>query len=114
MDQLAMLDHAPTSLSMLGKKDLRRHIDRAVSRALVDGEYASVLLADPAVALQDRDCPPQQYLSLLSIRATDLVDFARQARALFWSVEPLAFHARSNLRYLTPQEPRPLAAFADG
>ena len=39
-------------------------------------------------ALEDHGCAPQQYRSLRSIRATDLVDFARQAQALFWIVEP--------------------------
>ena len=73
----------------LGEKDLRRQIDRSVSRALVDGDYARLLLTDPTVALEDHGCAPQQYRSLRSIRATDLVDFARQAQALFWMVEPV-------------------------
>jgi hypothetical protein len=74
--------------SLIGEKDLRRQIDRSVSRALVDGEFARVLLTDPTVALEDSGCAPQQYRSLRSICATDLVDFARQAQALFWIVEP--------------------------
>lgn len=107
-----MLAHAPTQGSMLGEKDLRRQIDRAVSRALVDGEYASILLADPTVLLEDHGCPPQQHLSLLSIHATDLVDFARQAQALFWLAESIPFRPSSNLRQLNQEEQRPLAAVA--
>jgi hypothetical protein len=94
-----MLAEAPTAISMNSDKDLRRQIDRAVSRAIVDGKYASQLLADPTVVLEDHGCPPQQQLSLLSIRANDLVDFARQAHALFWIADQLAFQ-------------RPLAAAA--
>jgi hypothetical protein len=78
----------PTSVSLVSEKDLRRQIDRSVGRALVDGEYARQLLTDPTVALEDHGCPPQQYRSLRNIRATDLLDFARQARALFWITEP--------------------------
>jgi hypothetical protein len=74
--------------SVVSEKDLRRQIDRSVSRALVDSEYASLLLADPSVVLEDRGCPPQQFLSLRSIEASNLLDFARQAQALFWTFEP--------------------------
>src|SRR5918912_1543506 len=63
---------------------IRRQIDRSVSRALVDEDYARQLLADPTVLLEDTGCSPQQYLNLRSIRAESLVDFARQAEALFW------------------------------
>jgi hypothetical protein len=83
-----MLQHAPTSLSVVSEKELRRQIDRSVSRALVDRDYASVLLTDPTVVLEDRGCPPQEYLSLRSIRASNLLDFARQAQALFWAIDP--------------------------
>ncbi len=74
--------------SVLGETDLRRQLDRSVSRALVDPDYATLLLADPTLILEDRGCPPQQYLSLRSIQASTLVDFARQAQALFWAFEP--------------------------
>ncbi len=83
-----MLAERPHSPALIREKDLRRRIDRSVSRALVDGEYARQLLTDPTVALEDRGCTPHQYRSLRSIRATDLVDFARQAQALFWIGEP--------------------------
>src|SRR5256714_9432547 len=85
---MRMIAEPPTSLPGIGEKALRRQIDRSVTRALVDPEYARLLLTDPTVALEDHGCSPQQYRSLRSIRATDLVDFARQARALFWIVEP--------------------------
>jgi hypothetical protein len=71
-------------MSHLAEAELRRQIDRSVSRALVDGEYAQHLLADPTVLLEDRGCSPQQYLHLRNIQADSLPDFARQAEALFW------------------------------
>jgi hypothetical protein len=83
-----MLDTRPISVSALGEKDLRRQIDRSVSRALVDGEFARVLLTDPTVVLEDRGCTLQQHKSLRSIDASNLLDFAQQAQALFWAVEP--------------------------
>jgi hypothetical protein len=82
-----MIETHQSSLVLIGEKDLRRQIDRSVSRALVDDEFARLLLTDPTVALEDRGCAPHQYRSLRSIRATDLVDFARQAQALFWMVD---------------------------
>jgi hypothetical protein len=85
---MTMLVELPVSVSVMGEKDLRQQIDRSVSRALVDRDFASQLLTDPTVALQDRGCAPQQFKSLRSIRATDLVDFARQVQSLFWIVEP--------------------------
>jgi len=84
---MPMLAERTISPAHIGERNLRRQIDRSVSRALVDGEYARLLLTDPTVALEDHGCAPQQYRSLRSIRATDLVDFARQAQALFWIVE---------------------------
>jgi hypothetical protein len=75
---------------MLGEKDLRRQIDKCVSEALFDADYARTLLSDPTTVLGDRDCPPQQYLSLRSINASTLLEFAQQARDLFWVVDPCA------------------------
>jgi hypothetical protein len=92
--------------SVISEKDLRRHIDRAVSRALVDGEYAELLLHDPTLVLDDLECPGQQYLSLLSIQATTLLDFARQAQALFWAFE----HPTAEL--IEEEDALPLAAAA--
>jgi hypothetical protein len=71
------------SQSCLAEKELRRHINRSVSRALVDREYARRLLINPALALADRRCSAEQLASLQSIHATDLTDFARQAQAVF-------------------------------
>jgi hypothetical protein len=82
-----VLAHDQAAPTVINEKDLRRQIDRSVSRALVDGEYARLLLSDPTLVLEDRDCPGQLYLSLLSIQATTLLEFARQAQALFWAVE---------------------------
>jgi hypothetical protein len=109
-----MLADAPATVPMISEKALRRQIDRAVSRALVDPEYASLLLADPSVVLEDYGCPPQQYLSLRGIQAGDLVEFARKARALFWNAEPMTFQPSTALRNLNKEEQRPLAAAAAG
>ncbi|MGI9148276.1 MAG: hypothetical protein ACR2IK_17270 [Chloroflexota bacterium] len=76
--------------SVLGESELRRQLDRCLSRALVDAEYASLLLSDPTAILEDRGCPPQQYLSLRSLRANTLLDFAQQAQALFWAFGELS------------------------
>ena len=83
-----MIAEPPASFSLIGEKALRRQIDQSVSRALVDGEYARLLLANPTVALEERGCTPQQFKSLRNIRATDLLDFARQVQSMFWIVEP--------------------------
>jgi hypothetical protein len=85
-----MIDTKTVPFTAASEKELRRQIDRSVSRALVDRDYAQLLLTDPTVALEDHGCPPQQFKSLRSIRATDLIDFARQAQALFWIVQPMA------------------------
>jgi len=105
-----MLAQAPSAVALVSEKDLRRQIDRAVSRALFDGDYANLLLSDPTVVLEDRGCPPQEYLSLRGIHAIDLGDFARQAEALFWIARPQAFHPILALRELNQEEQRPLAA----
>jgi hypothetical protein len=78
---------APASLPLSPDRELRRHIDRCVSRALVDGNYARRLLNDPTVAVENHGCPPQHFKSLRNIHAIDLLDFAHQAYALFWGVE---------------------------
>jgi hypothetical protein len=70
--------------------ELRRQIDKSVSRALVDSDYARRLLVDPTIALEQTGCPPQQFKSLRGIHATNLVDFAQQAHALFWRPKPKA------------------------
>jgi hypothetical protein len=85
---MTLLAERADSPSVIGEKALRRQIDRSVTRALVDPQYAALLLTDPTVALEDHGCSPQQYKSLRSIQATDLIDFARQARSLFWIVAP--------------------------
>jgi len=83
-----MIDAKPTTISAVSEKELRRHIDRSVSRALVDSDYASLLFADPTVVLEDQGCSPQHYLALRGILADNLLDFASQAQAIFWSVQP--------------------------
>jgi hypothetical protein len=102
-----LLDTLPSTPSVMGEKDLRRQINRSVSRALVDGEYATLLLTDPTVVLEDRGCTHQQRTTLRSINASNMVEFARQARGLFWAVDPLS------LRNPIPQEDQlPLAVAA--
>ena len=92
-----MIDTTVPGVSVVSEKALRRQIDRSVSRALVDEEYARTLLANPTVVLEDRGCPPQQYRTLRSIRASSLIEFARQAHELFWAAEPAHAAATSSL-----------------
>jgi hypothetical protein len=86
--RMPVLADRRASLSPTAERDLRKQIDLSVSRALVDGVFAQRLLTDPTMAIEDFGCPPQQFKSLRSIHAIDLVDFARQAQALFWRLEP--------------------------
>jgi hypothetical protein len=79
---MAMMDTANPVLT--SERELRHLIDRSVSRALFDKEFESMLLSDPAVILRENGCTPQQHRDLLDIRASTLLDFARQAQALFW------------------------------
>ena len=56
--------------------------------------------------------PEPRYVfidALRGIAASDLVDFAHQARARFW-IEPLARQPRLTLRDLNQEEQRPLVA----
>jgi hypothetical protein len=99
-----MFDTQLHPLTAVGEKDLRRQINLSVTRALVDGSYADLLLSDPTVVLEDHGCSPQQYKALRGIHATTLLDFATQAAAIFWSVQP-------HLKPL-PQEDQPLLAAA--
>ena len=64
--------------------EVRRQIDLAIGRALVEPRFAARLLANPTVALGHNGCSPQQHLHLGGIRAATVKDFARQAEALFW------------------------------
>jgi hypothetical protein len=76
------LAFAPAPRPEANERELRGQIDRSVSRALFDAEFAQLLLSDPARAVNG--CTPRQHRQLRKIRAHDLVDFARQAQALFW------------------------------
>jgi hypothetical protein len=70
--------------SVLRDLELRHRIDSCIGRALFDDAYASRLLSDPTLVLGERDCPPQDYLSLRGINASSLSEFAQQAQSLFW------------------------------
>ena len=101
---IRMIDtQSHATVSQISEKELRRQINKSVSRALTDGDYLRLLLADPTVVLEDRGCPLPQYRSLQTIKASSLLDFAHQARGLFWAVDATP----------VPQEDqRPLAAAA--
>lgn len=86
----------------MSDRDLRRQIDRCIGRALFDKEYAHVLLSDPTTVLDGSNCMAQDYLSLQSIEAGSLIDFAEQAQALFW------------LRFPPPRRPRSQVAQPSG
>lgn len=68
--------------------DLRRQLDLAIGRAIVDRVYAEQILANPVLALDGHGCTPQQLLLLQQIRAVTVRDLARQALALFWPTSP--------------------------
>jgi hypothetical protein len=87
-----LIDPTPATIAATGEMNLRRQIDKSVSRALVDADYARLLLSDPTVVLEDQGCPLQQYKALRSIRADTLFDLAQQALALFWAVGPSREH----------------------
>jgi hypothetical protein len=93
---LSLLMDRPT-FTRSPEAELKKQIDRSVSRALFDREYAARLLTDPTIALGDSGCPPHQFKTLRSIHAIDLVDFARQAHALFWRVEPKSSYLEEQL-----------------
>jgi hypothetical protein len=71
-------------LRPIGEHDLRRRLDRAIGRAIIDPPYAASLLANPTLALDGGGCSPQQHLQLRQISASTIRDFARQAAMLFW------------------------------
>jgi hypothetical protein len=81
LDMAMMTSRDPVTMS---EHQLRQNIDRSLSRALFDKDFESMLLADPAVVLGDTGCTPQQQRDLVNIRASSLLEFARQAQALFW------------------------------
>jgi hypothetical protein len=99
-----LVDPRPAPTRATGEQHLRRQIDLAVSRALVDAAYADVLLADPTRVLQDQGCSPQHYRKLRGIRATSLVDFACRVQELFWTdravSRPLLRDGRAQLAML--------------
>jgi hypothetical protein len=74
----------PTRLFPAAERALRRQLDTAISRAVVDPRYAEQLLANPTLALGMSGCTPQQRLQLGAIRADSVREFARQAESLFW------------------------------
>ena len=80
---------ASSRISALGpswpeERRIRREIDRAVGRALVDRSFAARLLAAPVLAVQDEVCGPAQYPAVCALSAEDLADFARQMLEQFW------------------------------
>ncbi len=83
-----MLETRALTFAAMSDRELRRQIDHAVSKAMVDRDFARLLLSDPTIAVEERGCSLQQYKKLARIRATTLVDFAEQAEALFWIVAP--------------------------
>jgi hypothetical protein len=79
-----LLSIEPVRLRPVGEHELRRRLDRAIGRAIVDPPYAASLLANPTLALDGGGCSPQQHLELRQISASSIRDFARQAARLFW------------------------------
>jgi hypothetical protein len=63
---------------------VRHQIDRAVGRALVDHSFATLLLANPSMAIETKGPGQASYPAVCQIRAQDLSDFARQIFDEFW------------------------------
>jgi hypothetical protein len=78
-------EHLPMALA---ETELRRRIDLALGRALVDPGFAKTLLADPLVALSGAGCSPQLQIELRGISATSLGEFANKAQEIFWPSRP--------------------------
>jgi hypothetical protein len=78
MPQFPTPIHSPNS-----ELELRRHVDRAIGRALVDHHYAVALLADPTMALKGTACPPGHNAELQRIHALSIEDFACQVLEMF-------------------------------
>ena len=72
------------SRNEIGEHELRRLIDRSVSRAMFDHAFATRMLADPTVVLGDTGCTPQQRRDLRTIRARTVLEFAERAHERFW------------------------------
>jgi hypothetical protein len=66
------------------ERRIRRQIDRAVGRALVDDGFAARLLAEPALAVDADVCGQAHCRDGCCCRAEDLADFARQMITRFW------------------------------
>jgi len=80
---MATMTAEPT-MHQVGEYELRRLIDRSVSRAMFDHAFATRMLADPTVVLGETGCTPQQRRDLRTIRARTVLEFAERARELFW------------------------------
>ena len=74
----------PTVRARDDEPELRRQVDRAIGRALVDRTYAAMLLDDPTRALGSVRCAVEHSAEVGRIRASSLHDFAFQLNALFW------------------------------
>jgi hypothetical protein len=85
---MTFIETRPNSASALSEQALRRLIDLSVAKALFNPEFASELLANPTVVVDDKGCAPQHYKRLRSIRACNVTDFAQQAEHMFWIVGP--------------------------
>jgi hypothetical protein len=81
----------------LGEAGLHRRISLTIWRALAEPRFARLLLADPASAIGDIRCTPQQWLQVANIQAQTVEDFARQAEALFWPSRRTTSPAQSRL-----------------
>lgn len=66
------------------ERRLRREIDRAVGRALVDHSFAACLLAQPTLAVEAAVCGQPEYFPVCHLQAHDLDGFARLMLDQFW------------------------------
>lgn len=71
-----------------GEAELRRQVDRAIGRALVDRTYAARLLDDPTKMLGRVRDAVEYSTDVGGIGACSLQDLAAQLHALFWPTLP--------------------------
>lgn len=74
----------PELADTLDEAEVRRQLDLAIGRAMVDADFAAELLAEPTIGLGDAPCSAEQRQQLRRVRAETLREFAAQVEALFW------------------------------
>ena len=67
-------------------RSMRRQLDLAIGRAMIDEAYARQLLTDPLLAVSEVDCTPAQRRSLSTLSSPSIPDLAAAFVCHFWGV----------------------------